>query len=443
LTGYTKEKKIVEAEIIRKCAAIYLLSKQQNEDAIEDLRASAKLILEPEKGIEPASSADSFQKIAKKAPSTPTGFKPAYVTAMSVVFLLSIFGYLYFFGENHAPYRNIKTFLGKAFDRYTGSKLETSSQKSDETATPQSNIAGTQVQALDVIAQKTLIENQLGQVKSRNEELTAELAELKGAKERIAELEEVAARREQTLSQAEQKLATLAAELDREKTSKETLNSERSMEAGVVAELQEKLEAALSSRAELENDVEKSKKEIAALQKQLLDVNAQKDAPENQLEQKRSSYEELTVDSQELKGLKERVAALEGDLATKDQTLSRSEQRISHLVKELDQEKQKRELLSSELSLKIDLVTEFQQKLKAFQINQQELEKTIKKSAKKNAKLQNQLRKLEAQKDPTESSSVTVEMKKKSTSQSEASGEGGKSRNPSDIIDWVLKKKVE
>jgi chromosome segregation protein len=296
---------------------------------------------------------------------------------------------------------------------------------------------------LDLKAQKAYADTQLGQLKSRNENLTADLAELKRVQERVAELEGVAAGREQMLSQSEQKLAELAEELSREKTNKEMLNSELLMKADRVAELEQKLEATLSSRSEMENNIEKTIKEIEELQEQLLDAKAQKGSAEKQLEQLSSSYEELRADLNELKGAKERAAALEGELAARDQALSRSEQQLSHLAKELDQEKESRRLLSSELSIKADLVAEFQQRLQTSQANQHELEKTIEKSKKEIAALQNQQKGLKAQQIPSESSAVIFDVKPKTTSKSEASGEQDESPSPSDIIDWVLKKKAK
>ena len=565
LTGYAENKRIIEQQIIRECALNRLLPTQQKEAAIGQLKASSEPILETEIGLQPAVLADSHQKTAKKVPPKPTGFKFAYVTSMSVVFLLSIFGYLYLFGENHAPYRNFKTFLGQAFDRYTASKLETSSQKPDEITTQQSTIAGTPIQTLDLIAQKASFESQIGQLKSRNEALSADLAELKGvkekitelegtaakrkqtlsqvkqkiseltnaldqekkgqdllraelstnadqvseiqeklqtsqsnakqfqkeieeykieikalkgqllelqtqktsadtqlgqlksrnaalavelaelrgAKERIAELEEAENRHEQSLSQAEQKVTELNNALDREKASKETLNSEISIKTDLIAELQEELVTALSGRAELEKNVETSKKEIEALEKQLLDISAQKTPTENQLEHKTPSYEELTADLQELKGVKEHVATLEDDLATIDQALSRSEQQISYLEKELDQEKKRKEMLNSELSLKADLVAELQEKLEATLSSRAELEDDIKKSKIENMELQSQLKELKAQQAPTESSPPIVDAKKESPSTSEAFSEQGEAPSPIDIIDWVFKKKAK
>ena len=101
------------------------------------------------------------------------------------------------------------------------------------------------------------------------------------------------------------------------------------------------------------------------------------------------------------------------------------------------------ETLDAELSKKADIVAELQQKLAATVSSRSELENNIGKSRKEIAELQNQLREPKAQQAPTESSAVIVDVKPKSTSPSEASGERGESPSPSDIIDWVLKKKAK
>jgi chromosome segregation ATPase len=157
----------------------------------------------------------------------------------------------------------------------------------------------------------------------------------------------------------------------------------------------------------------------------------------------KSRNEELTANIEALKGAKERAAALEGELAERDQMISFLEQRLSRLAKELDQEKKSRELLSSEDTSKSDLISEFQQKLQTSQSNQQELEKTIKKGEKEIAEIQNQLRSLKARQTATEPSAVIDDVKKKSTSKIEVSGEQDESPRPSNIIDYVLKKKAK
>jgi type II secretory pathway predicted ATPase ExeA len=217
LTGYAKEKKIIEPEIIRECAADYLLPKQQKEDAIEDLRASSKSIPETGTGIQPDASENSYQQVVKKERIKPAGRKFVYGIPMFVFILLSIFGYLYFFGENHAFYRNLKIFL----------------------------------------------------------------KELKGAKERVVALKGELATKDQALSQFEQKVAELAEELDREKKGQDLLRAELSTKADLVAEVQQKLAAALARQAELLSEIEKSRKEIAELKIQLKGLKAQQASGES------------------------------------------------------------------------------------------------------------------------------------------------------------------
>ena len=159
-------------------------------------------------------------------PKKPAGLKLAYVAPMFAVILLGIFGYLYYFGENHAPYRNLKTYLGQAFERYSGSNMETSSQKPGEITIQQSNIAGAQVQALDLKTQNTSTENQLVQRKAPNDELRAAREELKAAKERVGELEREVSMIDTMLSQSQQKIAKLTKELNQEKQNGKLLSSE-------------------------------------------------------------------------------------------------------------------------------------------------------------------------------------------------------------------------
>ncbi len=172
-------------------------------------------------------------------------------------------------------------------------------------------------------------------------------------------------------------------------------------------------------------------------------MKAQKASADTQLGQLRSRNEALTADLAELKGVQERVAALEGGAAAREQKLSQSEQKIADLTNALIQEKKGQELLSSQLSTKADLVAEFQQKLQTSQANQYELEKTIEKSRKEIAALQVQLRELKAQQAPAEPVPVSVDVKPKSTSKSEASAEQGESLSPSDLIDSILKRKAK
>jgi chromosome segregation ATPase len=145
----------------------------------------------------------------------------------------------------------------------------------------------------------------------------------------------------------------------------------------------------------------------------------------------------------ELKGAKERVVALEGELATKDQVLSQFEQKVAELAEKLDREKKGQDLLRAELSTKADLVAEVQQKLAAALSSQAELANEIEKSRKEIAELKIQLKGLKAQQASGESAAVSVEVKPKPTSASEGSGKQGESPNPADLINGALQKKAK
>jgi type II secretory pathway predicted ATPase ExeA/chromosome segregation ATPase len=397
LTGYAKDIKIIEPEIIRECAANCLTPKQQKEEAIVDLRASSTPIPESGTGLHPTSSGNSYQIVAKKVREKPARLKLAHVPPLFVVILLSIFGYLYFVGENRAPYRDFKTFLGQTFEPYSGSKSETSSQKSDEITVRQANFAGTQVQALDLNTQKTSIENQLGQLRSPNEVLAADLEEITGAKERVVELEREVLMLETMISQSQQKVAKLVKELNQETASRELLSSELSSKVDLIAELREKLKDSQSNALEAEAKIENSTKKINELQKNLLNLKTEKVSAETQLGQLRASYAGLSADIQELKGAKERVTELEGAVAMREQTLAQSEQKVTDLTKTLDQEKKGREQLRTELSTQADQVAELEQKLETALSRRTELEKDIEKSRSENSALEGQLLELKTQ----------------------------------------------
>ena len=165
LTGYAGEKKIIEPEIIKECAANFLLPKQQKENTIKDLSASSKSIPETGTGIQPGTSENAYQKADQKVRVKLGGHKLVYVTPIFVIILLSIFGYLYFFGENYAPFRKLITSIG----------------------------------------------TQLGQLKSSYDEPAANVKELKNVNARVAELESAAAIREQMLSELTEELDRKAA----------------------------------------------------------------------------------------------------------------------------------------------------------------------------------------------------------------------------------------
>ncbi|MGD2012677.1 MAG: AAA family ATPase [Desulfobacterales bacterium] len=336
--GYTEAVKIIEPEIIREYSANRILPEQPKEDGIDDQGSSATSTQETETGMQSEPAGISFPNVAQKEHIKPAGRRLAYLIPISVVILLSIFGYLYFFGENHASYRKLKA----------------------------------------------SIRTQLEQMKFSDDESAANVEALKNLKARIAELESVAAMREQMLLE-------LTEELDREKKNGTLLSSELSTKTDLIAELQQQLENAQPKTLAVEADLEDSKIKINSLQEQLLSVKGERAAAETQLDQLRSRNAELSADNQVLKDLKKRVVALESELARNDQSHSRPDQQLSRLAKELSQEKKSRELLNSELSSKEIEIARIQEELENAQSNALEFEAEIENRIVQIRKLEGQL----------------------------------------------------
>ena len=161
-----------------------------------------------------------------------------------------------------------------------------------------------------------------------------------------------------------------------------------------------------------EAEIENSTIKINELQEKLENSNTEKAAAETQLGQLRSSYEKLAAEFDELKRTSLRIAALESEAASREQTLSQSAQKVTDLTNALDREKKDQELLRAELSTKADLVAELQQKLEATLASRSKLEDEIEKSKNENAALQGQLSDLKAQKTTSDTQLEQQEPKK-------------------------------
>jgi chromosome segregation ATPase len=239
----------------------------------------------------------------------------------------------------------------------------------------------------------------------------------------------------------------------------------------LTAELQEKFETSQTKTLDFEMQIKNNEVKIKTLQDRLLEFKAEKANFDSQLGQLKSRNAELSSDLKESKGVKERVAELESAVAIREKTLTQSEQKIKDLTVALEQGKKSREQLKNELSTKADRITEleqrlaatlssraelkndvelgerkiaeFQQQLQTSQANQQMLQATIEKSEKEIVELKNRLKGFEAQQIPAEPSPGVAEMPKKTAPPRDVVKDQGIPPNPSDIIDWVLKKKAK
>jgi len=144
-----------------------------------------------------------------------------------------------------------------------------------------------------------------------------------------------------------------------------------------------------------------------------------------------------------LENTKEQVAELENALTVKDRMLTQSEQRQQGLGKNLEQAKNSKDKLNSELSTQAALVADLQKRLETFRADQAALEDEYNKSMKRTAQLQAQVQQLKAKTSLSPVKPADFDLLEKPTSEIELPQEETESPNPADIIDWVLKKKSE
>jgi chromosome segregation ATPase len=123
--------------------------------------------------------------------------------------------------------------------------------------------------------------------------------------------------------------------------------------------------------------------------------------------------------------------------------LTQSEQRQQELGKNLEQAKNSKDKLNSELSTQADLVADLQKRLETFRADQAALEDEYNKSMKRTAQLQAQVQQLKAKTSLSPVKPADFDLLEKPTSEIELPQEETESPNPADIIDWVLKKKSE
>jgi len=132
------------------------------------------------------------------------------------------------------------------------------------------------------------------------------------------------------------------------------------------------------------------------------------------LEQEKSSQYRLNAElaaktsqaldyQNKLENTKEQVAELENALTVKDRMLTQSEQRQQELGKNLEQAKNSKDKLNSELSTQAALVADLQKRLQAFGADQAAREALLQKSRQETALLQTQLKELNTQNTSSES----------------------------------------
>ena len=173
------------------------------------------------------------------------------------------------------------------------------------------------------------------------------------------------------------------------------------------------------------------------------DLNAQKASAEDQASRLKARKDALVTEIEDLKGSREHLEALENGVEQRDQTLARLEYELKDITNALDQEKNSKDKLETELLAKSALVAELQQKLEPFQSNHTRLENEVEKSKNEITQLQEQLANLKSKQASAAKSPVVPEMSRMPPLEGEEFEKEAESHNPTAIIDWIIKKKSE
>ena len=387
LTGCEKKVKFIKSKIIRECADILRLSHQSVKDEIEKEKAIANSI---------------YENIANGIRAITTERRVPHFASAALIILVFVFGFYFYFSDYGDSSMNTQTYSENSLRDFNNPKSNTLLQNSDKIVKFQGDSASSKIKLLDFNAPKTEEDIQFDKLESEYENIQADLMELKNTQKRVAELENAAAKREQLITQGEQKITQLTTELDQEKKSKELLQAELSSKVASVAELKEKLEISDSNALKFEDEINYKTKEVAQLHDQIQDLEAQKNSSENQLAVLQTEYKKLQSDLTEWKSTQERVAELENAAVKREQLLSQSDQKITQLSTELEQEKKSIEMLQAELSARVASMSELKEKLETSESNAVKFGDDVEKRTEEITELQNQKQDLEAQKNSAE-----------------------------------------
>jgi type II secretory pathway predicted ATPase ExeA/predicted nucleic acid-binding Zn-ribbon protein len=181
--------------------------------------------------------------------------------------------------------------------------------------------------------------------------------------------------------------------------------------------------------------------EVQHLQSQLLDLEAQRALAEKKMSRLISRNDKLAAELKEMQVTKERVAELENAINKREKVLPELEQKLKELENTLNQEKNRNNILMTDLSAKAALVLELQKKLEASRSSHDKLEDEVAKSKNEIVQLEDQLSDLKTKQASATASREVLKMHRMPSLKGGELDEKAESPNPADIIDWVIKKK--
>lgn len=277
----------------------------------------------------------------------------------------------------------------------------------------------------------------------KDEMLALRKQELKRAKTELTELKHALAKKERLLTQRAQRQQDMENILVRAQKSNVELNAELSSRAASVADLQQKLELARVEKAVGEKQLQKNRQETVLLQAQFRELAAQKASSESQFDYLRTAHTALTADIEELKKTKEQVAELEHALSIKDQIIDQREYQRKELERNLVQAQNTNDILKGDLSQKAALVADLQKNLSDTKAAQVDLQGQLNANRREMKLLQRQLNDLEIKESNRASKPPDDQTQISPRSKVELRQVEAEAPNPTDIIDWVIKKKLE
>jgi len=162
-----------------------------------------------------------------------------------------------------------------------------------------------------------------------------------------------------------------------------------------------------------------------------------------QINQLKSENSGLIAELEQSQSAQEHVKKLQEETAQREQKLIRSEQMLTELTNNLEQEKKSKDLIQAELVSKGILIKELQRMQKDSLSSNTRLKGELEKSKVTITRLRNQLLDFQAQKVPFDSTSVNAEKKEDLSAESDTIEPATESPKPGDIIDWIMKKKSQ
>ena len=472
LAGYKVGTKKIEPAIIKECVRKTSSPFAPIEPVTENQILPTKITRKQgqAKLAEDVNRSSIISRLQKKK-SVGQG-KTAYFVAIPALLLIGIIGSVYYTGVYNSSILKLKTYFKQAVSNYVNPasdalvhnaqavkvpvplQSEPKLKESEKNRQPKKNsnltlyaeLADKTAQNPDhqkeleaAWAERDALAAQLEEITSQNSDYQNELETVRSERDALAaQLEELEEQASQN-SDYQDELESARAERDALAAQLEELEEHTAQ----ISDYQDELETARAEREAIEAQLQKSRQETDLLKAQLKELGTQKTSSESRIDELQTAYNALLADFEELNNTKEQVADIKNALTVKDRLLTQSEQRQQELENKLAQEKDSKEKLGSELSMQAARVEDLQNKLESARADLSALKDEIDTSVKKNAQLQAQVQKLKAKTPESPDKPAAMDSQKKFPSETKLPETRTEAPNPTDIIDWVLKKKSE